>query len=315
MKFVIVSLRPGCGGAIVLHTLCNYLTQLGYDASIYYVGQTCYKKGRKLYFWFKQIGFTIKDRLKELCVNILGDNFFSKKISFNGYVNVCVKKCKKKEIPIADKNTIVVYPDMIYGNFLHARKVVRWLLYYNRYDESAYGKDDLFLTYRDVFNDMKLNPMKRKLYTPYFNLDLYRQKNYGKRSGKCYVVRKGAKRLDLPEKLDGIVVDDLPEKEKVEIFNQCEYCISYDTQTAYSSIAAICGCISVVIPEVGKTWEDYCDSIEEKYGVAYSFDNDEIEWARRTANKARERYVMINQEGKQSAEEFVNYCKKYFGEQ
>lgn len=39
----------------------------------------------------------------------------------------------------------------------------------------GYDKNDLFFTYRDVFNDHMLNPLCRTLYVTYFNLDLYKQ--------------------------------------------------------------------------------------------------------------------------------------------
>lgn len=73
---------------------------------------------------------------------------------------------KRQLFPFFSKrNTIVVYPEVCYANFLNARNVVRWFLSYNRFvgDFNAYGNDDLFITFRDVFNDLKLNPDKKKL--------------------------------------------------------------------------------------------------------------------------------------------------------
>lgn len=312
MKFVIVSNRQWCGGAIVLHTLCKYLQDMGFEASVYYIGQYNYKN--KVRFWIGQVFFGIKDFVKKICARVLKKPNYLSKINLTGYINCSIDGCKQKFLPFVDHKTIVVYPEIVYGNLLHAKKVVRWFLSYNRYDHNAYGKDDLFYAFRDVFNDLKYNPEGRILFTPYFNMDLYKQTNFGKRNGKCYVIRKGKNRSDLPNDFDGIIIDNLLEEEKVALFNQCEYCISYDTQTAYATLAAICGCTSIVVPEPGKSWTDYCDSIEEKYGVSYSFDAEEIEWAKQTAEKARERCVKINQDGRKSVEEFVKQCKGYFGE-
>lgn len=314
MKFVIVSNRQWCGGAIVLHTLCKYLQDMGFEASVYYIGEYKYKKGNKVRFWIGQVFFSIKDFVKKICARLLKKLNYFNKVNLSGYINCSIDGCKQKFLPIVDHKTIVVYPEIVYGNFFHARKVVRWFLSYNRYDQNAYGENDLFFTYRDVFNDSKFNPENRRLCTPYFNLELYKKTNYGNRSGKCFVIRKGKNRPDLPKDFDGIIIDEMLEEEKVAVFNECEYCISYDTQTAYTTIAAICGCTSIVVPEPGKSWMDYCDSIEEKYGVAYSFDAEEIEWARQTVEKARERCNKINQDGRKSVEEFVKQCKEYFGE-
>ena len=46
MKFVIVSIRQISGGAIALHQLCSALNGMGYKASIYYIGEYDYRKGR-----------------------------------------------------------------------------------------------------------------------------------------------------------------------------------------------------------------------------------------------------------------------------
>jgi hypothetical protein len=203
-----------------------------------------------------------------------------------------VKGCKRQYHPFFNKkNSIVIYPEVVFGNPLDADNVVRWLLNKTKYKDipNAYFTTDLFIAYRDVFNDVDLNPNKYILNQLYFNLELYNRYNYGERKGKCYIIRKGAKRPDLPSSFDGPVIDKLPEKEKVRLFNVCEYCYSYDTQTAYTSIAAICGCISIVVPEPGKSREDYRGEGDSPgYGIAYGDNKEEIEWALSTVDKLAE---------------------------
>ena len=253
MKFVIVSPRQSAGGPIVLHALCKYLIELGYDSKIFYSEVWEYKQKNKYRYWCKWFRRTVRDAFKCFRARVLKQ----KSSKLNGYIDESVRGCPRKYLPFVDDDTIVVYPEIMYGNPLNAKKVVRWFLYHNRFDDSAYGEKDLFICYREVFNDWRLNPKGLMLRTPYYDLEKYRQYNFGDRKGICYIIRKGSKRSDLPEKFDGIVIDKLLEEEKVKVFNECEYCVSYDTQTAYSKIAALCGCVSVVVPELGKTKSDY----------------------------------------------------------
>lgn len=316
LKFVIVSFRQICGGPIVLHALCKYLSELGYDARIFYSEEYVYKKGRKLKFWFNWAKRTAVDTCKIILVKFFKNRINVNSKRFSGYYYKAVSGCKRKLLPFVDKNTVVVYPEVTYGNFLKAKNVVRWLLYYNRfYDQNnpdSYESNDLFFCYREVFNDTSLNPEGNKLKTPYFDLELYKQYNFGERDGKCYIVRKGKDRSDLPEIFDGTVIDELTEKEIVDVFNKCEYCISYDTQTAYSYIAALCGCTSIVIPEPGKCKEDYIGSDDDTLGVAWGYDEKEIAFAKQTQQQLIERYIEINKSGKRSAKEFAEYCESHF---
>lgn len=182
-------------------------------------------------------------------------------------------------------NTIVIYPEYLYGNPLHAKHVVRWLLYHYKFENmpGAYDKSDLFFCYRQFFNNVNLNPLGLEMHINYFDNQLYRQYNFGPRSGKCYILRKGKSRQDLPEHFDGPVYDnDMTQEELVKMFNEHEYCYSYDTQSFYSAIAAICGCKSVVVMEPGKTEKDYLGKGETHYGIAYGDTPEQLEYAEKT---------------------------------
>ena len=318
-KFVIVSPRQNGGGSIVLHVLCKMLSELGYDAKIYYL----YRRANG----FRQNGSfskpiwllgTLYDSFLLFLSCTLPNHLLQSKEIFMGYVDTSVQGCKRKYLPCIDDNTIVVYPETIYGNPLNAKNVVRWLLYYNLiYNQEhpdSYDEKDLFYCYREIFNDYKLNPLAKTLCISYYNLDLYKRYNYGTRAGNCYIIRKGAGRKDLPEHFDGVVIDNLPETEKVKQFNNCEYCISYDMQSAYTLIAALCGCVSVLIPEEGKKREDYRKPEEWSYGEAFGFTKEELEYAKATRDKVYECYRTSNEAGKERVKAFAEDCLAYFTE-
>jgi len=314
LKFVIVSPRQRGGGPIVMHALCKYLVKLGHKARIFYIGPYDYRKGKKFKFYKDLIRYNFDEMVLGIKKLFTSKEKALKDDKFTGYVNLTIKGCKRKLLPCVSKNTIVIYPESVYGNFLKAKNVVRWFLYHNRYagDSNAFGENDLFVTYRDVFNDENLNPKNNKLYMAYYNLDLYKRTNYGERSGKCYIIRKGKDRPDLPSEFDGVVIDDLAEAQKVKVFNECETCISYDTQSAYSSIAAICGCLSIVVPEKGKSRADYEKGDDKNFGIAFGFSEKEIDYAKKTQELALKSYEERNKSGELETQDFVKLCEEYF---
>lgn len=305
-KFVIVSPRQKWGGSIVLHVLCKQLQDMGYDAKIFYT--EVYKKNRVV-FYLRWILYTIKDILLCWSEPLFG-RYFPK--VYIGYQNVAIKGTKRKWFPFVDNNTIVIYSDVAKWNILKAKNVVRWFLYYPSYNSTdEYDVHDLFICYREIFNDSKLNPEVKRICCPYFDLDLYKKFNFGKRDGKCYIIRKGKNRTDLPKMFDGPIIDNLPEEKKVKIFNECEQCICYDLQTSYSSIAALCGCLSIVVPEEGKD-PDFYRVNNKKYGVAYGFSEKEKNFAINTQKLVYQHYKEANERSQNEILKFLQYCVEHF---
>ncbi len=312
-RIIIVNSYINYGGPIVLAELCRNLLKMGYDARLlmvpYFPNKIVDQAGYKRYiikFQFIVLFNYIMSRLtgKERKDRFGRTYFFSH-----------VKGCKIKHLPyFKKKNSIVIYPEVVFGNPLGAENVVRWLLFTTKYKgvPNAYSSTDLFIAYRTIFNDEELNPNKYILYQPFFDLELYKRYNYGHRKGKCFIIRKGANRHDLPYTFDGPVIDNLPEKDKVRLFNECEYCYSYDTQTAYSSIAAICGCKVVVVPEPGKSRKDYLKDGDVGYGIAYGETKEEMEWASFTVDKLI-KFMDKSSANLKNAESFIELLKHKFG--
>lgn len=74
----------------------------------------------------------------------------------------------------------------------------------------------------------------------------------------------------------------------------------------------MCGCISVVVPEKGKTRSDYRSLNDYDYGEAFGFDEKEIEYAKMTAYKALEVYEKSNIAGLAEVKRFVAECEVFF---
>lgn len=296
-RIIIVRPHSVSGGALVLTALCRLLRERGIDARLFDIHVEPTRRTKLWKFWSSWIKHILRFLIYPLLCRFNNPNSPRYKI-YQTFLREPIEGVKLQWNPFfSRKNTVVLYPEKVYGNFLKARHVVRWLLYYNPYpnDEKAYGKDDLVIAFRSIFNDEKLNPKGYQLQISWFNNQLYRQYNYGKREGNCYIIRKGANRNDLPIHFDGPVIDSLSEGEKVQVLNKCAYCYSYDLQTFYSAIAAICGCISVVVLEPGKEKEDYYSvaDLENQDGVAYGNTPEEIKRALATCDKLLEKVNFV----------------------
>ena len=50
----------------------------------------------------------------------------------------------------------------------------------------------------------------------------------------------------------------------------------------------------------------------EKYGIAYGFDEDEIAYAKETQHRAKERFEDIKRDQAKMIQSFINKCEDYF---
>lgn len=95
------------------------------------------------------------------------------------------------------------------------------------------------------------------------------------------------------------------------LFNQTEKFYCYDNYTFLSVQAAICGCISIVVPDGTKTKEEWlAGSALSKYGMA--FGEDDIPRAIETLPLLYQEIDNINLEMYEQINIFINKCKNKF---
>jgi hypothetical protein len=173
-------------------------------------------------------------------------------------------------------NPVVIYPEVVEGNPLGARRVVRWLLHQPGYHTNvvSYGPEDFFFFFDKQFDNPSLNknPDNHLKVAENFS-NIYVRRNFGARAGSCFLVRKGGNReLDYhptgSERLDG-----KSHNEMADAFNRYEFFFSYDLYTMYSRFAAICGCKSIVVPRTGLSIDEWHDDPSNRYGLAYGMDD------------------------------------------
>lgn len=290
------------GGVICLYKLCDTLIKLGFESYI-----TPFKN---------QVVFDSNNIVKSFLKVFWGEfSFFYRKFSF--------KECSRYIAPIFDEvdykenkeNYIVIYPEIVSGNPLGARNVVRWLLHNPGFHTGVvnYGVGEMYIKVNNAFNDFYISgsySSKNILNVYDFPFDIYREIQGVKRKGVAYCVRKGKGKILNKHPDDGILIDGKSHEEIAEIFSSVEKFISYDEYTAYSLFAVLSGCDSIVIPTEGQSEEQWRPKIEDRYGIAYGFER--LEWARKTAILCKENIFREVHEVDKRVKNFVKEANDFF---
>jgi hypothetical protein len=208
---------------------------------------------------------------------------------------------------------IVIYPEITFGNPLRAKNVVRWLLHNPGYHTGKvyFGPGETYYRYADHFSgDFRFpgsemaDMILRVQYSPF---ELYRirpDEPERQRTGTAYCIRKGKGRALAHDTANSILIDGKSHKEVATIFKSVRRFVSYDPQTLYSYLAVLAGCESVVVPPDNMTKEQWKPNVEDRYGLAYGFDD--VEFALSTRHLALERQISLERNSQQNAMEFMS---------
>ncbi len=306
-KFIIFAkdYKEHVGGVIVLHKLCHILNEIGYESYLvpffpsYEINRLGFKYYLKCFFF---------GELKRI-FNIGGKYKVNKK--FNTPIF-------KGDLLTEIDQYIVIYPEVIYGNPLKSDKVVRWFLHQPGFHTKTiyYGFNEIYFKFNTAIDDfyfknsfLSNNELKIIDYPlEYYNLlDIPL-----KRNGIAYTIRKGEVK-DIPYDLkDAIIIDGLSHKEISKIFKQVSIFISFDSYTAYSIFAVLCGCESIVVPEKNITKEMWYPNIKDRYGLAYGFSDSEREHAHATKHLVQEHIEKEEAKNTNNVENFVNEVTAFF---
>ncbi len=189
--------------------------------------------------------------------------------------------------PVANGHTdpadcCVIYPEIVSGNPLGARKVVRWLL--NEPGriggDGIYEPSDLVVTYAAMF--ARRYPQAEDLYV----FDLFPEwihdanPDHAQRHGAFFVTRKGAHKRhgEIAAWIDANASELLPHDQEPPLFGfyarHREHFYCYDTATFLSVHAVLCGCPSTVVPDAGVSAEEWrAKHWLFKFAVGYSLDD------------------------------------------
>lgn len=299
-KFIIFtpSYDENSGGTVVLHKLCHVLNELGYESYVkpYTYSYEVKRTNWKLFIW-----------------RLLKWSFLSSIRGFktNPAFNTPIFKGDS-----VDENWIVIYPEVVFGNPLNAENVVRWLLHQPGFHEGNifYGKNELYFKFNSAIEDFNFpgsvtsyNELKVVHYPlEYYNLDDVAPQ----RTGTAYCLRKGRNKKIIHDVTDSILIDGKSHAEVASIFKSVKRFVSYDTLTAYSIFAVLCGCESIVIPDEGVSIEDWYPNPSDRYGIAYGFEN--VDSALSTAYLVREHILNEERSVFMRVKSFANESQNFF---
>lgn len=193
------------------------------------------------------------------------------------------------------EQSIVIYPEIIKGNPLFAPRVIRWLLHQPGHfsGEIGYGQNELIFKFNSAIKDFTVQGSKtsnNELKVIYYPIDLYNLDGAlaeNERTLTCHAIRKGKHKPTIhPE--DSILIDSLSHEEVAKLFKQAKRFICYDDYTAYSIFATLCGCTSIVVPDSGVVIEQWYPKKSDRYGIAYGFDDEQLEWCKQTSHLVKE---------------------------
>lgn len=106
----------------------------------------------------------------------------------------------------------------------------------------------------------------------------------------------------------GILVDGLTHAGAAKMFNQAKYFVCYDEYTMYASYAALCGCTPVVVPRKGVKKEEWRPEYEQRYGVAYGWDD--VTWAEQTRDLLKKRVEHSLRKNEESVKNFIEIVEE-----
>jgi hypothetical protein len=196
-------------------------------------------------------------------------------------------------------------------DFIHKSKnIVRHLV---NYQVKPYPKENKLYTLSEYFDT--LPNQKVDGYMPVLNIDFDVFKNHNlPRSGRCYLIKGEEYISDQPlyhnssdTNLDNYWAYNSGRMHYLaEMFNKHEVFFTYNTQTFISVLAALCGCISVILPHPNTSKEKLEKIPQNKYGVAYGFED--IQHSIDTLPLVKENLESLLQDHKKHLKQFTSDC-------
>jgi hypothetical protein len=252
------------------------------------------------HFNIKCGGIVILHYLAYLINNSKNKKFYAKIFIYDNlkYDNIfCNDFAKIDEV---DDNTIVIYPEIIKGNPLNCKNVIRWILLGLGIEmpiDHYINWDNRDLVYHWESSNT-LNKFYKQLCCPWLNPIIKKEDKIKDKT--CFLIKKATlfhSNINYMHPTDSINIDNLNLKEIINIFNESTYFYCYDLNTAYSIFAPICNCVTILYPSTTITKDEYFknriffkNNEVYDYGISYGNNTEDIQKANETVKFAEDKF-------------------------
>lgn len=296
------------GGSIVLHYLCHLLNEIGESAYLCPYNQILLEKysGIKM---FTHLTHTLRALRQAYTDFVVNDEW-------NTPIFPALRRLLLHMVDM--EQYIVVYPEIIDGNPLKGKYVVRYLMHNPGHFTGHYsfGKHELIVRYSNSFaRDFTPLPMSKisdVLLTLSSIPSCYNREGEAVlRKGSAYLIRKGKNKPIMHDLTDSVCIDGLSHKDVADVLRRVECLYCYDPVTAYTWFAQLCGCRVRVLLGSNETPETYRNDSGEHNFIEFTLDKNNVD-INEAYRFAVERVQNGYRQNVQSVKQFVKETMTFF---
>ena len=266
----------GIGGLKVLHKLCHLLNENGYDAYL------------------------------------IPYNFNEPFTTYEGYNTKLITQDVLNNL----EDTVVIYPESWYGNYLNAPNVVRWMIGPpSEVHINTWNDKDLWFWYIPYYTTSKFNKnSENQLYVGEQHRDIFLDKGL-ERSHTCWTLRKSQGLIQESSYIhpqDSIFIPYHGARDLIglsDLFNKSKAFYCYDNYTYLTIQSLLCNTDTIVIPFGNDKLNFLNGFILNKY-VAYGLDD--LSRAQSLRNEFWDEIDEVEKNTIKQLHEFTQKCYDYF---
>ena len=172
------------------------------------------------------------------------------------YINKLTKQLRN--------NAVIVYPEIVFGNPLNAKKVVRYVLYYPGVNggDAKFDENEMIFTFSsEYYKNADLLSISTMDLSLFYRDDTPKDIN-------CYFINKGGKWKEIPEFKDFVEINmsyPSTREELANLLKRTKTLYSYDRHTLLAEEAYACGCEVKFVLENG--FEDFVPDPTNNYTI------------------------------------------------